>query len=155
MELARKRWVNVSPLIADFDLSPDGKRAVFSARGDVFTAPAKEGSIRQITRTPGIREKYVAWSPDGRWIAYMSDRTGADELYIVPQDGLGSEVKITTGGDSFRMPPIWSPDSTKLAYADKDLKLFYVDIDNKSPVLIDRPAMAKSRIMPGRPIANG
>ena len=138
MELARKRWVNVSPLIADFDLSPDGKRAVFSARGDIYTVPAKEGSIRQITHTPGIREKYVAWSPDGRWIAYMSDRTGADELYIVPQDGLGPEVRITTGGDSFRMPPVWSPDSTRLAYSDKDAKLFYVDINNKSPVLIDQ-----------------
>ena len=138
MELARKRWVNVSPLIADFDLSPDGKRAVFSARGDVYTVPAKEGSIRQITHTPGIREKYVVWSPDGRWIAYMSDRTGADELYIIPQDGLGPEVRITTGGDSFRMPPAWSPDSTRLAYSDKDAKLFYVDINNKSPVLIDQ-----------------
>jgi tricorn protease len=138
MDWARKRWVNVSPLITDFDLSPDGKRAVFSARGDVFTVPAKEGSIRQITRTPGIREKYVAWSPDGRWIAYMSDRSGGDELYIAPQDGAGSEVQLTTGGAPFRMPPLWSPDSRKIAYADKDLRLFYVDINDKKPVEIDR-----------------
>ena len=138
MDWARKRWVNVSPLIADFDLSPDGKRAVFSARGDVYTAPAKEGSIRQITHTSGIREKYVAWSPDGRQIAYMSDRTGADELYITSQDGLSPEVQLTTGGAPFRMPPVWSPDSRKLAYADKDLKLFYVDINDKKPVQIDQ-----------------
>ena len=90
---ARKHWANVSKLITDFDIAPDGKRAVFSARGDIFTVPAKEGSIRNLTRTPGIREKYAAWSPDGRWVAYMSDRTGEDELYITSQDGLGQEVR--------------------------------------------------------------
>jgi len=138
MDQVRKHWVNVSSLITDFDLSPDGKRAVFTARGDVYTAPAKEGSIRQVTHTPGIREKNVAWSPDGRWIAYMSDRSGADELYISPQDGLGKETRLTTGGDSFRLPPLWSADSTKLVFSDKDLKLYYVDINDKKPVLIDQ-----------------
>ena len=68
-----KHWTSVSKNITDFDISPDGKRAVFSARGDVFTVPAKEGSIRNLTRTPGIREKLVAWSPDSKWIAYISD----------------------------------------------------------------------------------
>jgi len=87
-DLARKHWANVSSLITDMDISPDGHRAVFSARGDIFTVPAKEGSIRNLTRTPGIREKYAAWSPDGKWIAYLSDRTGEDELYLMPQDGL-------------------------------------------------------------------
>ena len=92
-----KRWTSVSKLITDFDISPEGKRAVFAARGDVFTAPAKEGSVRNLTRTPGIREKAVAWSPDGRWIAYVSDRSGEDEIYISPQDGIGEEKQITSG----------------------------------------------------------
>ena len=92
-----KRWDSVGRLITDFDIAPDGKRAVFSARGDVFTAPAKEGSIRNLTRTPGIREHKVSWSPDGRWIAYVSDRTGEDEIYIAPQDGLGKEQQIPAG----------------------------------------------------------
>jgi tricorn protease len=135
---ARSHWVNVSKLITDLDIAPDGKRAVFAARGDVFTVPAKEGSIRSLTATPGIREKYVAWSPDGRWIAYMSDRTGEDELYIKPHDGLGPEQRITFDGKMFRLPPVWSPDSTKLLFADKSLRLFYVDIAQKQPVLIDQ-----------------
>ena len=135
---ARKHWANVSKYISDFDLSPEGKRAVFAARGDVYTVPAKDGSIRNLTATPGIREKNVAWSPDGHWIAYLSDRSGEDELYIIPQDGTGPEQRITTDGDRFRLAPVWSPDSKKLLFADKSLRLFYVDINEKKPVLVDQ-----------------
>ncbi len=137
-DLARPRWATVSKMITDMDVSPDGKRAVFTARGNVFTVPAKEGSIRDLTHTPGIREKYSAWSPDGRWIAYLSDRTGEDELYLMPQDGLGAEVRITTDGKMFRLPPLWSPDSRKLLFADKELHLYYVEVAQKKPVLIDQ-----------------
>jgi tricorn protease len=89
-DLAMKHWESVSKLITDFDIAPDGKRAVFAARGDVYTVPAKEGATRNLTHSPGTREQKVAWSPDGRWIAFVSDRTGEDELYITPQDGMGN-----------------------------------------------------------------
>ncbi len=135
---ARPHWGNTSKLVTAFDISPDGKRAVFSARGDVYTVPAKEGSIRNLTQTPGIREDYAAWSPDGKWIAYLSDRSGEQELYVVPQDGNGKEIRVTTDGTMFRMPPTWSPDSKKLLYADKAVRLFYVDVEAKKPVQIDQ-----------------
>jgi tricorn protease len=135
---ARPHWVSVTRNITDFGLSPEGKRAVFAARGDVFTVPAKEGSIRNLSRSPGSREKGVAWSPDGRWIAYVSDKTGEDELYITPQDGVGQEQQITTGHKGFFFPPRWSNDSKKLAYADQQLRLFYVDISEKKPVQVDQ-----------------
>ena len=135
---AMKHWANVSKSVSDFDISPEGKRAVFSVRGDVFTVPAKEGSIRNLTRTPGIRERQVAWSPDGRGIAYVSDRSGEDEIYITPQDGLGKEQQITSGYKGFKFAPAWSFDSKKLAWADKDLRLWYVDINDRKPVEVDR-----------------
>ncbi len=140
--LAAKRWANVSKLIDSFDISPEGKRAVFTARGDVFTVPAKEGSIRNLTQTPGIREKYAAWSPDGKWIAYLSDRTGTDELFLAPQDGMGKEVQVTSDGRVFRLPPVWAPDSKKLLFADKDTRLYYVDVETKKPMEIDRSGYA-------------
>jgi tricorn protease len=137
-DLARPRWENTSKWITAFDISPEGKRAVFSARGDVYTVPAKEGSIRNLTQTPGIRENYATWSPDGRWIAYVSDRSGEDELYLIPQDGMGTEMRVTSDGTMSRLPAVWSPDSKKLLYADKALRLWYVDINAKKPVLIDQ-----------------
>ena len=172
-ELTMKHWASVSKNITDVDISPDGKRAVMAARGDIFTVPAKDGATRNLTRTPGIREKEVAWSPDGRWIAFVSDRTGEDEIYITPQDGMGNielgkeavakdkdkekdkeaaakeaaaekergkdkEQQITSGYKGFKFAPVWSPDSKKLAWADKDLRLWYVDINEKKPVEVDR-----------------
>jgi len=136
--LARPHWANVARNVTDFNISPEGNRAVLTARGDIFTVPAKDGSIRNLTQTPGIREKYATWSPDSKWIAYLSDRSGEDEIYITPPDGMGKEIRITNDGKMTRMPPRWSPDSKKLLFADKDLHLFYVDIEQKTPVLIDQ-----------------
>jgi tricorn protease len=137
-EQVMKHWTSASKNITDFDISPEGKRAVFGARGEVFTVPAKDGSVRNLTRTPGIREKSVAWSPDGRWIVYISDRTGEDELYITPQDGMGKEQQITTGYKGFKYAPVWSADSKKLAWSDKDCRLWYVDVNEKKQVAIDQ-----------------
>jgi tricorn protease len=131
-----KHWTSVAKNITDFDISPEGKRAVFGAWGDVFTVPAKEGSVRNLTRTPGIREKSVAWSPDGRWILYVSDRSG--ETGISPQDGMGKEQQITSGYKGFKYAPVWSPDSKKVAWSDKDCRLWYADINVKKQVEVDR-----------------
>ncbi len=122
-----------------FDISPDGKRAVLTARGDVYTVPAKEGSIRNSRRRPGIRENGAAGRPTARWIAYLSDRTGEDEIYLMPQDGVGQRKSASPPtARCSACTPVWSPDSKKLAFADKSLRLFYVDINEKKPVLIDQ-----------------
>ncbi len=135
---AMKHWESAAHHITDFDVAPDGKRAVIAARGEVFTVPAKDGSIRNLTHSPGVREQKVAWAPNGQWIAYISDRTGEDEIFIAPQDGLAPEQQITSGHKGFMFQPAWSPDSSKIAWADKDLKLWYVDIKDKKPVLVDQ-----------------
>jgi tricorn protease len=124
--------VKVSDNITNYEISPDGKRALFGARGDVFTVPAKNGATRNITQTPGTHERNSKWSQDGKWIAYISDASGEDEIYIEPQDGSGPPIQVTKGEDTYKYQMYWSPDSKKLVWGDKRLRLRYVDIDSKS-----------------------
>jgi tricorn protease len=120
-----------------FEISPTGARAVVEARGEVFTLPAEHGSPRNLSATPGAHELNPVWSPDGKWIAYLSDRSGEFELYIQLQKG-GEPIRVTTNGDDTRYlySPAWSPDSKKIAYSDKKLRLWWVDIEKKQPALV-------------------
>ncbi|HEX5717784.1 MAG TPA: PDZ domain-containing protein [Thermoanaerobaculia bacterium] len=121
---------NVTADAQSMAVSPTGKRAVLGARGEIFTVPAQKGEIRNLTATPGIREMDAVWSPDGRWIAYLSDRSGEYEVYVRPSDGSGEERRVTTGGKVWRFPPLWSPDSKKIAFGDSDQHLFWVDVQS-------------------------
>ncbi|MFB0516947.1 MAG: protease, partial [Candidatus Neomarinimicrobiota bacterium] len=123
---------DISEEVSNYEISPDGKRALFGARGDVFTVPAKHGNTRNLTATPGTHERNSKWSPDGKWIAYLSDASGENELYIVAQEGKDEPQRITTGADTYYYQMYWSPDSKKLVWADKKLRLRYVDVDKKS-----------------------
>lgn len=118
-------------------LSMTGKRAFVEARGDLFSVPAEKGEIRNLTGTPGIRESAPAASPDGRWVAYLSDRTGESEIYVRPADGSGAERRVTSDGHIWRFPPIWSPDSKRLAFSDKDRKLQLVDVKSGKVTVAD------------------
>jgi tricorn protease len=129
---------SVSDRIQSGSLSPSGKRAVFEARGELFTVPEKYGSVRNLTNTSGIAERYPAWSPDGKHIAYFSDKTGEYELYIRPGDGKGQEKQITQGGTAFRYAPVWSPDSKRIAFSDKTGSLFLVEIENGQIKFVDK-----------------
>ncbi|HQP90111.1 MAG TPA: protease, partial [Bacteroidales bacterium] len=87
LPLARIVKVNAADYITSFTLSPGGERLGFSARGDIFSVPATEGVIRNLTKTSGVHERNVEWSPDGKYLAYLSDETGEFEIYIQKHDG--------------------------------------------------------------------
>ncbi|MBI3880380.1 MAG: PD40 domain-containing protein [Verrucomicrobia bacterium] len=127
---------NVSKLIQNGDLSPTGKRAVFEARGEIFTVPAENGVVRNLTRTSGAAERYPAWSPDGKWIAYFTDRTGEYELAIRPSDGTGEEQVLTKLGGGYRFTPQWAPDSKKLVFIDKAMKVQLFDLATKVTTVV-------------------
>jgi len=119
-------------------LSPTGARAVFQARGEIVTVPAAKGDIRNLTRTTGVAERDPAWSPDGKWIAYFSDEAGEYALHLREQSGLGDARKISLDDPpSFFYSPRWSPDSKKIAFTDKRLNLWYLEIDKPKPIRID------------------
>ncbi len=136
--IARTGIVNVSKFVAGVNPSPDGKRAVVVARGDVFTVPAKNGPVRDITNTSNAHERNAVWSPDGKWIAYVSDVTGENELWVRSQDGRGDATQVTSGGDSYFFAPQWSPDSKKLLWGDRAQRLRYVTIATKEITLIEQ-----------------
>ncbi len=136
------RFANVKGNIESAGISPSGARALFGARGDVFTAPAKEGEIRNLTQTPGIREMDPTWSPDGKTVAYLSDRTGEYEIWVRPADGTGVERQVTRGGNRWRFPPVWSPDSSRLAFADKNAELHVVEVGSGKITRVDRGVYA-------------
>ena len=131
----RPSRVTAADLIEDAELSPQGERALFVARGDVFTAPIENGPTRNLTRSSAAHDKWARWSPDGRRIAYVSDATGEDEIYLVAQDGSGEPEQLTTGGQAMRYAPEWSPTGKHLAFGDKDGRLYVIDIETK--VVID------------------
>ena len=127
---------DVGKEVTNFEIAPDGARGLFGARGDVFTVPAKHGNTRNLTNTPGVHERASKWSPDGKWIAFISDASGEDELWIVAQDGSAPARQITKGGDTYKYAPAWSPDSKKLLWADKKLRLQYVDVETDKVSLV-------------------
>jgi tricorn protease len=127
----KPRAENVSSLIQNANISPTGKRAIFEARGDIFSVPAEHGIVRNLTRSSGVAERYPAWSPDGKLIAYWSDRSGEYELTVRPSDGTGAETNLTKLGPGYRYQPQWSPDSKKIAFIDKAMKLQVYDLETK------------------------
>ncbi len=131
-------YEKVAKQIQHAGLSPSGVRAVFEAHGEILTVPAEKGDVRNLTRTTGVAERDPAWAPDGKSVAYFSDASGEYALMIRPQDGLGEARTITLGvPPSFFYTPTWSPDSHRIAYSDKRLNLWYVDLEHPTPVKID------------------
>ncbi|MFQ5754250.1 MAG: peptidase S41, partial [bacterium] len=134
----RAQLKDVAENVQNFSLSPSGKRALFEARGEIFTVPQKHGSVRNLTNTSGIAERYPAWSPDGKHVAYFSDRTGEYELFLKSGNGQNKERQITSGGSAFRYNPVWSPDSKRIAYSDKAGKLFVLNLEDPTPKFVDK-----------------
>ena len=135
---ARPRMVEAGRFVESMGISPGGERALFGARGELFTAPARHGAPRNISHTPDAREIGASWSPDGRWIAYLSDASGEYEVYIRPHDGSGEPRRLTTDGGMWRFDPSWSPDSNKLAFADHHRRLNLLDIGSGALGVVDQ-----------------
>ena len=128
----RPARVSAADHVEDFALSPKGERALFVARGDVFTAPLKKGPTRNLTRSSDAHDKWARWSPDGSKIAYISDADGEEEIYLIAQDGSGEPEQLTDGGQAMRYAPEWAPDGKRLAFSDKDGKMYVLEVASKT-----------------------
>jgi len=124
--------------IQGFDISPSGKRALVVARGEVFSVPKSSGITNNISNNSGARDKNATWSPDGKKIAYLSDKSGEFEIYVENADGSGTAVKLTSHKDGYRHTLRWSPDSKKIAFADQTLACYYLDVNSKQITKVDQ-----------------
>ncbi|MDL2319720.1 PDZ domain-containing protein [Alistipes sp. OttesenSCG-928-B03] len=137
---ARSEIKNGAGYVTSASVSPDGERVAVTTRGEVFDVPATKGVTRNITRTPGAHERSAQWSPDGRHIAYISDRTGEDEIWLQPADG-GETVQATRNTDVYIRSFGWSPDSKRMWFVDRKNRLNLVDVAARSvSMLFQDPA---------------
>jgi tricorn protease len=120
--------VTVNSEANSYHLSPTGLRAVISTQGELFTIATDRGDTRRITNTPSARDDDPRWSPDGKWIAFVSDRTGREEIFVC--DEFGKQLKKLSDSDSQKGQLAWSPDSKSLLYTDSDKKLYRYDFDS-------------------------
>jgi tricorn protease len=97
-------------------------------------APIEKGPTRNLTNSSGAHDRDARWSPDGKEIAYISDQTGEDEVWVIPQDGTGKATQLTTGGKARRSNPVWSPDGKRIAFGDKDGKLYVLGRTDKKVI---------------------
>lgn len=123
--------------ISEAALSPNGTQVAFGARGEILTLSIETGSSRDLTKTTAAVERGPAWSPDGASIAYLSDASGDYALHVRNPDGSGEVRQFTLGSPpSYYYSLRWSPDSTKIGYTDKKLNYWYLDLKEKTSVLV-------------------
>jgi tricorn protease len=142
------RWEDVTNRMTNISLSPTGRRVIVEARGEIFTIPAEKGDVRNLTNSSASAERGPAWSPDGKWVSYFSDKSGEYKLVIESQDGLAAPREIAFQNPKHYYTPSWSPDSKKIVFTDTDLKVWIVDVATGQAKVVGRdPWMVPQRTL--------
>src|SRR5262245_32165533 len=141
-------WEDITNRLTNMALSPTGKRVVVEARGEIFTIPSDKGDVRNLTNSAGSAERDPAWSPDGKFVSYFSDKSGEYKLVIESQDGLTPPREIALDKPTHYYTPSWSPDSKKLLYTDTNLNVWELDIaSGQQKVVGNDPWMVPQRTL--------
>ena len=141
-------WKDVSTRMTNMALSPTGRRVAVEARGEIFTIPIEKGDVRNLTNSSGSADRDPAWSPDGKYVSYFSDKSGEYRLYIEAQDGLTPAREIVIPNPKQYYTSSWSPDSKKILYSDTDLKVWVMDVaSGQAKVVGNDPWMVPQRTL--------
>ncbi len=134
----KPRKESVEKYVQNMSVAPDGNRAIVEARGDLFSVPASDGFIQNVTRSSGVAERFPSWSPNGRYIAFWSDQSGNYELTIRDLQEGAKEKKLTSLGPGFRYHLFWAPDSKKLTFVDQTMTIWVYHIDQNIMEKVDQ-----------------
>jgi tricorn protease len=134
------RWEDVTARMTNLGLSPTGKRALVESRGEIFTIPAEKGDVRNLSHSSASAERDPAWSADGKFVSYFSDKSGEYKLIIESQDGLTPAREIALDNPTHYYTPSWSPDSKKILYTDTNLNVWVMDVDSGKAKIVGRDA---------------
>lgn len=129
---------NVEKLIQNFSVSYNGNRTLFEARGEIFSVPAENGTVINLTQSPGVAERFPSWSPNGKYIAYFSDRSGEYQLTVRDMENPTAEKKLTNFDSGYRYNTYWSPDSKQLVFIDQTMTINLYDMDKDQLKKIDK-----------------
>jgi tricorn protease len=143
---ARPQFKKVASMIRSALLSPTGARAVFEARGEIFTVPAEKGDFRNLTQSSGVHDRSPAWSPDGSQLAWLSDAGGEYQLMLGDPTGVVKPRTVKLPSSAFFSSPAWSPDGKQIVLEDNHLNLWTVEVSTGQSVKIDSDFYAQ----PGR-----
>jgi len=130
---------NVKDNIHSAAISPSGNRVLFDARGDIFSVPAGEGTIHNLTNTQGVRAIYPTWSPDGKWISWYSDASDEYEVYLMENKEGATPRRVTSGSQGWKYQAEWSPDSRYMVFFDRSMKLQLLDVNTGDIRVVDEP----------------
>jgi len=137
MLASRNEIVDATEHIQNAGLSPNGNRAVFSARGDIFSVPGNKGITYNLTQTSGNHDRDAKWAPDGRHIAYISDKTGEYEIYLEDKDEEKAPVQLTKNSKCYKYSLKWAPSSNKILWTNSEFQLKYVNTNTREVTLVD------------------
>jgi len=140
-----ERSINPKDYIHSMSISNDGKTVALEARGDLLLVPTDENlPTHNLTGSSDSRERFPQISPDGKWLAFFSDKSGEYQLYMKSLESEGDWIRLTNDLDRTVYHLEWSPDSKKILFGNKDFSIFYVDVESKKLIKIDSSNQLKN-----------
>lgn len=134
----RPQMVNAADNIESFGISPGGERLNMVARGDVYSVPVEHGVTRNLTQSSAAHDREAAWSNDGKRLAYVSDISGEEEIYVQSQYGNSPAIRLTSNSTARYYAPRWSGDDKRIAFADNTGRLYCVEVSGQRRVTVVR-----------------